>query len=102
MVPEQSRWIGECFVFDERVSVGHGLEPGHYELCRACREPVSQQDKLSPLFVLGVSCPHCHARTSEAQKAGAAERQRQVVLARSAKRAHIAARMEPAPGRTGA
>ena len=92
---EQSRWQGECFVFDERVAVGHGLAAGHYDLCRACREPVSLDDKISPLFVLGVSCPRCHARTTEPQKAGAAERHRQVVLARQNKRAHIAARIEP-------
>ena len=96
---EHSRWQGECFVFDQRVAVGHGLAPGHYSLCRACREPVSLEDERSPLFELGVSCPHCHARTTVAQKASAAERHRQVVLARQHKRAHIAARLEPAQRR---
>ncbi len=101
-VPEdQSRWHGECFVFDERVSVSHGLQPGQFELCRACREPVSLEDKRSPLFELGVSCPGCHGRTTPAQKASAAERHRQVVLARQRKRAHIAARMEPPAPRPG-
>ena len=54
--PEQSLWQGQCFVFDERVSVGHGLEMGDYGLCRACRMPISEADKLSPLFEDGVSC----------------------------------------------
>ena len=56
----QSSWQGECFVFDERVSVGHGLAPGHFELCRSCRHPLSSLDKQSPLYEDGVSCPRCH------------------------------------------
>ena len=68
-VPEaQSRWQGECFVFDERVSVGHGLNAGQYSLCRACRYPLSEQDRASPLFELGVSCASCHSTTTEEQK----------------------------------
>ena len=75
--PEQSLWQGECFVFDERVSVGHGLVPGPHALCRACRQPLEAGATASPLFEAGVSCPRCHATTSEAQKNGARERQRQ-------------------------
>lgn len=75
--PDKSQWQGECFVFDERVSVGHGLQPGQHALCRACRQPLAPGATESPLFELGVSCPRCHAVTSEAQKAGARERQRQ-------------------------
>ncbi len=75
--PEQSLWQGQCFVFDERVSVGHGLTPGPHALCRACRQPLPAGAIESPLYEVGVSCPRCHASTSEAQKSGARERQRQ-------------------------
>jgi UPF0176 protein len=76
----QSRWQGQCFVFDERVSVGHGLQPGGLGLCRSCREPLSDQAQNSDLFELGVSCPTCHAHTSEDKKTKARERQRQWAL----------------------
>jgi len=92
---QNSLWQGECFVFDERVSVGHGLIPGHHDLCRSCREPVSAQDKNSPLYELGVSCPKCHDTKTEAQKQGARERQRQVELAARRQQAHIGARLVP-------
>ncbi len=78
----QSRWRGECFVFDERVSVVHGLALGEAQLCRACRHPVTPAEKASPLFEEGVSCPHCHDRRSEEDRARYAERHRQVTLAR--------------------
>jgi UPF0176 protein len=92
-VPEAaSRWQGECFVFDERVSVGHGLKPGDFTLCRSCRDPLSEADRASPLYELGVSCPHCHASTTEEQKAGYRERQRQVELAGQRQAAHIGIR----------
>lgn len=80
---EQSLWQGTCFVFDERVSVGHGLQVGEHGLCRACRYPISPADQLSPLFEDGVSCAHCHATTTDAQKAGARERKRQWGLAKA-------------------
>lgn len=77
-VPEaDSLWQGQCFVFDERVSVGHGLRPGEHGLCRACRQPLNDADMASPLFEAGVSCPKCHAHTRETQKNSARERQRQ-------------------------
>ena len=92
-MPEaQSRWQGECFVFDERVSVGHGLHPGDFTLCRSCRDPLSAKDRLSPLYELGVSCAHCHARTTDEQKQGYRERQRQVELAAARHQAHIGVR----------
>lgn len=94
-VPEQqSLWEGECFVFDERVSVRHGLEPGQYELCRACRAPLAPADKTSQHFVEGVSCPHCHDRHTPEQKQRFAERQRQVELARQRAERHIGVRVE--------
>jgi UPF0176 protein len=91
---EQSRWNGECFVFDERVSVLHGLEPGHYEFCRACRLPLSADDKSSVHFIEGVSCPHCHDKHTDEQKARFAERQKQVELARQREERHIGVRVE--------
>ena len=81
--PEQSLWQGECFVFDERVSVGHGLVPGPHKLCRACRQPLEAGATESALFEAGVSCPRCHGTTSETQKSGARERQRQWERAKS-------------------
>ena len=91
-VPEaQSRWQGECFVFDERVSVGHGLREGQHVLCRSCRDPLSEADVASPLFELGVSCPRCHDKTTPEQKTGYRERQRQVELARARRTPHIGA-----------
>ena len=89
-IPEdQSLWDGQCFVFDERVSVGHGLEVGEYELCRACRNPICDEDKSSPLYREGVSCPRCHDRTSELQKVSFAERQKQIELARHRDELHL-------------
>ena len=94
---EESLWQGECFVFDERVAVGHGLQPGHYTLCRSCRLPLNAADRASPLFVEGVSCPHCHGKTTATQKQAYAERQRQMVLAAERDQAHVGQRL-PTPG----
>ncbi|MBC7609639.1 MAG: rhodanese-related sulfurtransferase [Polaromonas sp.] len=89
-VPEaQSRWQGQCFVFDERVSVGHGLLEGALELCRSCRDPITTEAKASSLYERGVSCPGCHGRTTDEQKAGYRQRQKQVDLAEARKQAHI-------------
>jgi UPF0176 protein len=89
--PEQSLWQGECFVFDQRVAVAHGLEPGQHGLCHACRRPVSEPDRQSPLFEEGVSCPTCHAERTDAQRASYRERQRQQTLATQRGAAHIGA-----------
>lgn len=80
--PEQSLWQGECFVFDERVTVGQGLKPGDFELCRACRDPISQADKQSPHYVPGLSCPHCYGTKTPEQLARLETRQRQIDLAK--------------------
>ncbi|WP_447728759.1 oxygen-dependent tRNA uridine(34) hydroxylase TrhO [Sphingomonas koreensis] len=96
--PEESRWEGECFVFDERVSVGHGLHPGDHELCRACRMPVTPEERASPLYTAGISCPACHAERTEAQRAGYAERHRQTLLAAERGEAHVGAVVAPATG----
>lgn len=92
---EESLWEGQCFVFDERVSVGHGLEPGEYELCRACRDPISPEDKLSEHFEQGVSCPHCHDKKTEDERDRFRERQRQIKLARQRNQVHIGKRYVP-------
>ncbi|RWO14898.1 MAG: rhodanese-related sulfurtransferase [Mesorhizobium sp.] len=87
---EQSLWQGECFVFDERVSVSHGLVEGEAELCRACRYPLTGQDLLSSTYAAGISCPHCYDARSDEDRARYAERQRQVELAQAQGRApHI-------------
>jgi len=94
-VPQaDSLWQGQCFVFDERVSVGHGLVPGDFELCRSCRRPLGEADKASPHFVRGVSCAHCFDQKTEAQKEGFAERERQMALARARQQLHVGAKLK--------
>ena len=90
---EESMWDGECFVFDERVSVGHGLEVGDLTLCRACRRALSEEDRVSPDYVLGVSCPHCVDERDDEQRARYAERQKQAELARARGESHIGAKL---------
>ena len=90
---EESLWEGECFVFDERVTVVHGLATGSHALCRGCRRPVSAADRASPLYVEGVSCPACHAERSDGQRAGYAERMRQTRFAEARGEPHVGARM---------
>ena len=92
---EQSLWRGECFVFDERVAVGHGLEPGSHVLCRACRMPLSEADKARDTYVEGVSCHHCHSTRTDEQRARYAERHRQSQLARQRGEAHVGRKLEP-------
>lgn len=89
--PEQSMWQGECFVFDQRVAVGHGLAPGSYELCHACRRPVSAADTASPQYEAGVSCPACHGERTDAQREGYRERHRQETHAAELGRPHLGA-----------
>jgi UPF0176 protein len=78
---ETSLWQGECFVFDERVSVGHGLVPGGLTACRACRRPLTGADRADPAFEDGVCCPHCMGEYDESDRARFRERQKQMVLA---------------------
>ncbi|MBI3221894.1 MAG: rhodanese-related sulfurtransferase [Nitrosomonadales bacterium] len=89
---EQSLWQGECFVFDQRVAVGQGLAPGHYELCYGCSRPVSATDQASPKYEQGVSCPHCHDSLTPEKRTAALERQKQVTLAAQRGEAHIGSR----------
>lgn len=78
-VPEaESRWRGECFVFDQRVAVGHGLAEGSHALCHGCRMPLNASDRQSPLYRPGISCPHCHDERDETQRRRYRERQCQI------------------------
>lgn len=90
----RSSWDGECFVFDERVAVGHDLAPGNHVLCRACRMPVSPKQRASPLYVEGVSCPQCHDARDERQRESYAERHRQVLLAEQRGEKHVGERQD--------
>lgn len=92
--PEESMWDGECFVFDNRVSVRHGLEKGEYDQCHACRMPITEEDKQSAYYEEGVSCPHCHDRFSAERKERFQERERQIRLARERGEAHIGGNVE--------
>lgn len=84
-----SAWHGECFVFDDRVSVGHGLTPGDYKLCYACRQPISPADRESKRFIKGVSCPHCYDKVDAERRARFMDRQRQVELAQQRGEMHV-------------
>lgn len=91
-VPEaESLWQGECFVFDERVTVGHGLVQGSHVLCRACRRPINDAGRASPLYEDGVSCADCYHERTDEQRASARERDRQEKLARARGQSHIGA-----------
>ncbi|SIQ13939.1 UPF0176 protein [Rhizobium sp. RU35A] len=86
---EESLWEGACFVFDERVSVTHGLKEGDHKLCHACREPLTVEDRASPEFEEGVSCPHCFDKRSEEDRERYRQRQRQIELARKRGETHL-------------
>ncbi len=86
---ENSLWRGECFVFDERISVNHELSAGTYVQCFACRRPLSTGDIKSDHYQPGVSCPYCINETSEKQRAGFRERRRQVLLAEKRNVQHV-------------
>ena len=86
---EESRWEGECFVFDGRVSVGHGLEEGTYDLCHACRRPISDEDKTQPAYEEGVCCPRCVDEYDEDDRVRFRERQKQIKLAKARGKIHI-------------
>ena len=87
-------WEGECFVFDDRVSLKHGLSEGSYSLCYSCQEPVSQEDKTSPMYEEGVSCPSCHDNTSEDRLMRSRERQKQILLSKERGEKHIGRRFD--------
>lgn len=86
---EESMWDGECFVFDQRVTVKHGLEQGSYDQCYACRMPITAEEMQSEQYEKGVSCPHCFAKTTPSQKERYAEREKQMQLAKARGEKHI-------------
>ena len=86
---EESLWQGQCFVFDNRVSVKHGLLQGDYDLCHGCRQPITDEDKESPYFEQGVSCARCHEALTDDQWKRFRERQKQVELSRARDEIHI-------------
>jgi UPF0176 protein len=89
-VPEQETlWQGECFVFDERVTVNLKLEKGQYDQCNACRMPITEADKASPAFEKGISCPHCYDKKTPEQKLRFTEREKQMELAKLRGETHI-------------
>ncbi len=90
LVPRaESLWRGDCFVFDERTAVGHGLEVSDVTMCHGCLEPVTVEDRKSPQYEEGVCCPRCSGKLTEAQKRSNRERQRQVELAAARRRKHL-------------
>ena len=84
-----SKWNGECFVFDARVSVGHGLKEGPHQLCYACRRPILPADKVRLEYECGVACHQCAHETREADKDRFRERQKQIRLARERGEQHM-------------
>jgi len=86
---KDSMWEGECFVFDNRVTVDQELNRGNYDMCHACRMPISDEDMASPQYAPGVSCPHCYDTISDVDRSRMQERQRQVELARERGETHI-------------
>ena len=91
---EESMWQGECFVFDNRVTVNHKLEKGHYDQCHACRKPITEKDKQHANYQKGVSCHRCYGKLSEEQMKRYEARERQVSLAMQRGEVHIGSSME--------
>lgn len=89
---DESLWEGDCFVFDNRVTVDHNLSEGRYELCPACRMPLSEEDRQSPKFEQNVSCPQCYDRLTDERRASLEERARQIELAAARGEKHIGSR----------
>ena len=85
----KSLWRGECYVFDNRVSLKHGLVPGNFSMCSGCRKPISKKDKKSRKYEEGVSCPNCHDSLTNSQKERFRMRQKQIILAKKLGKKHI-------------
>ena len=86
---KESLWKGECFVFDNRISLKHGLKLGSYSMCSGCRMPVSKKNKRSNKYEEGVSCPNCHDSLTKSQKERFRMRQKQINLAKRLGKKHI-------------
>jgi len=91
---EQSKWEGECFVFDDRVSVKQDLSEGTYDMCHGCRMPITEKDKTSKKYIKGVSCSKCFDKTTEEQKSRYMSRQKQIDLAKKRNQRHIGPKEE--------
>ncbi len=85
----ESLWKGECYVFDNRVSIKHGLVPGSFSMCSGCRNPISNKDKKSKKYEEGVTCPNCYNTLTVIQKERFRMRQRQINLAKKLGKKHI-------------
>lgn len=90
----ESMWNGECFVFDDRVSVTHDLTEGSYDMCHGCRMPITDKDKLAKEYIRGVACPFCFNKKTPEQKARYMSRQKQVDLAKKRNQKHIGPKEE--------
>ena len=86
---EISKWQGECFVFDNRVSVKHDLSEGSYKMCHACNQPLSLSDSKSPKFKEGVHCHKCFGKLNKKQIKRLSERQKQMDLAKKRGKVHL-------------
>ena len=86
---QASLWHGECFVFDQRVTVDHDLKPGGFDQCHGCRRPIAEEDKHSEKYLQGVSCPKCYDGLSDDQKKRFAMREKQIQLAKQRGEAHM-------------
>ena len=92
-VPEkESLWNGECFVFDDRVSIKHDLSEGTYDMCHGCRMPITENDKKSKYYIKGVACSKCFDKTSDKQKSRYMSRQKQIDIAKKRNKQHIGPR----------
>jgi len=85
----ESLWEGDCFVFDQRVAVKHGLKQGEYDQCYACRYPLTDEEKISPHYIKGVSCARCYDKMSAGQRERFAQRQKQIELAKTRGDVHL-------------
>ncbi|WP_261844451.1 oxygen-dependent tRNA uridine(34) hydroxylase TrhO [Aliamphritea ceti] len=88
---EETMWQGECFVFDNRITVNHQLEKGVYDQCHACRLPITEEDKQSDKYMQGVSCHQCYDKQDPSQRERFIERQKQMQLAETRGEAHLGA-----------
>ena len=86
---KNSMWKGECYVFDNRISLKHKLKQGTFSMCSGCRKPVSIKEKKSNKYVEGISCPKCHDYLTVDQKSRFAMRQKQILIAKKSGKKHI-------------
>ena len=91
---DDSLWSGECFVFEDRVSVDQNLKKGSYDMCHGCRMPITSEDKKTDKYIRGVACPSCFDKTTEEQKNRYMSRQKQVDLAKKRNQKHIGPKKE--------